>query len=116
MEGEWLCVAMMTSCKHVMLLTDNVDGDEGELADMNVDTSGEHAGSPVSKWARSSTLHCQNTHTQLEWMIKVTELQVEWQDAHHQQIMAVHKCTCDIQEHTSLALLDILHQSLLPPS
>ena len=66
MEGEWLHVAMMTSHKRVMLLMDNMDGDEGELADTSLDMSSERTGSPVSKWAQSSTLCHQNTHTQLK--------------------------------------------------
>src|SRR6266481_2970811 len=110
MEGEQLHAAMMTSCKHVTLSTDNMDGDEVDLADTSADMSSEHAGSPVSKRAWSSTLRCQNTLTQLKWMIEVMELQVGQQDAHHQKIMAVHEHACDIQERTSLALLDILCQ------
>jgi len=63
------------------------------------------------------------THVQLEQMIEATERQVEqeklWhmhQGKYHKEIMAIQQHACDIQECTSLALLDILCQSLLPPS
>ena len=124
-EGEWLCATMMVCCKCVMSSNDNNigDGDENEPVDMSADTSAECAGSRLSKQMRSATLRCQTTHVQLERMIEATERQVELeklrhmrQDEYHKGIMAIQQCACDIQECTSLALLDILCQSLLPPS
>jgi len=46
------------------------------------------------------------------------EEQVQWkaQCRYEEYMMAVSTHACDIQEHTTLALLDILYQSLLAPS
>ena len=93
-------------------------GDTSEQVEMraetSVDTTGKANGvSQVSKQALSGTLS--HRDAKLAMMIMVALDQQKDQQEYHEDLMAMHKHACDIQECTSLALLDILHQSLLPP-
>ena len=93
-------------------------GDTSEQVEMRAETSADTTSeadgvSRVSKRARSSTLS--HRDAKLDMMIMVALDQRKDQQEYHEDLMAMHKCACDIQECTSLALLDILRQSLLPP-
>ena len=122
-EGEQLCAAMMSCRKRATSSSENLTGggDTSEQVEMraetSVDTTGEADGvSRVSKQARSGTLS--HRDAKLDMMISVALDQRKDQREYHEDLMAMHKCACDFQldqEHTSLVLLDILHQSLLPP-
>jgi len=95
-----------------------------------VHMTGSHAASHVSKWQQSGTFCRRHHSTQLDEMLAVSQNQrandqehrkeerERWkaQCRYEEHMMAVSTHACDIQEHTSLALLDILCQSLLAPS
>ena len=110
------------------------DEDTSELAETSLDTTGKRTDTPASKQACSGLGHQANTLTQLVKILVAAEEQRQEQHENHQDLMAVQKRACDIQDHTcdiqdhacdiqdhacdiqectSLALLDILHQSLL---
>ena len=128
-EGERLRAAMMTcrKCRPSLSEDQMEEANGSELADTSAHTTGSHAASHVSKWQRSGTFRCRHHSTQLDEMLVVSQDQraddqehrkeeQEWWKAqcrYEEHMMAVSTCACDIQEHTSLALLDILHQSLL---
>ena len=101
-----------------------------ELADTSVHTTGSRAASHVSKQQRSGTFCRRHHSTQLDEMLAVAQDQrannqeyckeerERWkaQCKYEEHMMAVSTRACDIQERTSVALLDILRQSLLAPS
>jgi len=124
---------MMMCWKHQPLLSKDQMEEEAngsKLADTSVDTTGSCAASQVSKQQQSGTFRHQHNSTQLDEILVVSQDQRANNQAHHKEeqeqwkvqcryeehMMAVSTRACDIQEHTSLALLEILHQSLLVPS
>ena len=131
-EGKRLCAAMMT-CRKCKLLSsqDQVEEYGHNLIDTSPDeTTGECESSQVSKRHRTDSLRHQTTSTWLDEILMATEEQWKEIYQHHLEVMNVQSRACDIhdracniqqravdiQERTSLALLDILRQSLLPPT
>ena len=125
-EGERLHAAMMT-CRKCKPLSPQDQAEEYgcDLIDMSPDeTTGECESSQVSKLRR------QTASTRLDEILMATEEQWKEIYQHHLEVMNVQSRACDIhdragniqqravdiQERTSLALLDILRQSLLPLS
>ena len=94
------------------------------------ETTGECESSQVSKWHRMDSLRRRTASTRLDEILMATEEQQKEIRQHHLEAMNVqsrvcdiHDRECDIQQHAidiqermSLALLDILCQSLLPPT
>ena len=74
------------------------DEDASELAETSLDTTGECADTPTSKRACSGLGHWPNTSTQLVKIIVAAEEQRQEQCEYHQDLMAVQKGACDIQD------------------
>ena len=125
LEGEQLCAAIMTCQKCKPSSAKNQVEEVGyELADMSTstDVTGECASSQVSKQQQTDSLRCRTTTTCLDDIYMAMQEQQRELCEYHEKIIQVHNQACNIQEHAvdvqecmSLALLDILHQSLLPP-
>ena len=131
-EGERLRATMMTCQKCKPLSSqDRVEEHGRDLMDTSPDeTTGECESSQFSKRLRTDSLRRRTTSTWLDDILTVTEEQREEMRQQHWEAMSVQSRACDIhdracdiqqravdiQEHTSLALLDILRQSLLPPT
>ena len=126
-EGKRLCATMMTCRKHKPLSSQDWAEEYGcKLIDTSPDKTGECKTSQVALdgFALLST-----ASTRLDEILMVIEEQQKELCQHHQEVMDVqsqvcdiHDWACDIQQHAidiqecmSLALLDILHPSLLPP-
>ena len=130
-EGEQLHAAMMTCWKRRPSLSEDwmEEANGSELVDTSAHTTGSRAASHVSKRQRSGTFHHRHHSTQLDEMLVVAQDQraddqeyckeerEQWkvQCRYEEHMMAVSTRACDIQERTSIALLDILRQSLLAP-
>ena len=131
-EGKQLRAAMMTCQKCKPLSSQDQAEEYGcDLIDTSPnETTGECKSSHVSKWHQMDSLHCRTASTWLVEILMVMEEQWKEMRQHHQEVMNVqswvcniHNWACDIQQHAvdiqermSLALLDILCQSLLPPT
>ena len=131
-EGERLRAAMMTCWKRKPLSSQDQAEEHGrDLMDTSPDeTTGECKSSQFSKRHRMDSLRCRTTSTRLDDILTATEEQREEMRQQHWEAMSVQSWACDIhdracniqqhaidiQERTSLALLDILRQSLLPPT
>ena len=128
-EGERLHATMMCQ-KHKPSSDENqVEEERYELADTSTDVTGECANSHVSKRQQTDSLCHQTASTQLDKILTSSQEQHQEHCQHHQEALAIQNRACDIQqhaadiqqhavdiqEHMSCALLDILHQSLLPP-
>ena len=131
-EGEQFCATVMMRWKHKWSSEDQVEDDGYELADsnLNTDVTGERESSGGGKQQRMDPLRHRTTSTQLDEILASTEEQRQENGQNHQEILAAQTQTgniqcelCDIQQHavdiqerTSMALLDILNQSLLSPT
>ena len=131
-EGKRLHAAMMTCQKRKLLSSQDQAEEYGhDLIDTSPDeTTGECKSSQVSKRHWTDSLCHQTASTRLDKILMAMEEQWKEMCQHHLEAMNVQSRACDIhnqacniqqravdiQEHMSLALLDILHQSLLPPT
>ena len=138
-EGEQFCATVMMRRKRKRSSEDQVEDDRYELADSNsnTDVTGECESSGGGKWQRMDPLCCRTTSTQLDEILASTEEQHQENRQNHREILAAQTQTrniqrelcdiqrravdiqqraVDIQEHTSMALMDILYQSLLSPT
>ena len=134
-EGEQFRATMMMRRKRKWSSEDQVEEDGYELLDSNTDVTGECTSSRVSKRHQMDSL-CQATSESLTetstWLDEIfmameeqqKELLQHCKELHqrHQESLNVQKQACDIQQRAidiqecmNCALLDILHQSLLPP-
>ena len=131
LEGERLHAAMMTCWKRKPTSDENQVGTDGyELGDTSADVTGECESLGGGKQQRMDSLRRRTTSTRLDKILTSSEEQ--WQENHqnHQANLAAqsqtHDLQCelcdiqwhaiDIQEHTSMALLELLRQTLSPPS
>ena len=131
-EGEQFCATVMMRRKRKRSSEDQVEDDRYELVDSNsnTDVTGECESSGGGKRQQMDPLCHRTTSTQLDEILTSTEEQCQENHQNHREILAAQTQTCDIQhelcdiqqhaidiqEHTSVALLDILYQSLLSPT
>ena len=130
-EGEQLRAAMMTCRKRMPTSDENQVVTAGyELGDMSADVTGECKSLGGGKRQQTDSLRCQTTSTRLDEILRSSE--EHWQENHqnHQENLAAQSQTrdlqhelcdiqrraVDIQERTSMALLELLCQTLSPPS
>ena len=122
---------MMTCWKRKPTSDENqVVTDGYELGDTSTDVTGECESLGGGKWQRMDSLHCRTTSTWLDEILTSSEEQRQENHQNHQENLAAQSqthdiqrelcdiqwCAVDIQERTSMALLELLHQTLLPPS
>ena len=130
-EGERLRAAMMMCWKHKPTLDKNqVEKDGYELGNMRADVVGECKSLGGGKWQRTDSLCRRTTSTWLDEILTSLEKQHQENHQNHQENLAaqsqtcdiqcelcdIQKCAIDIQECTSMALMELLHQTLSPPS
>ena len=122
---------MMTCRKCKPTLDENqVVTDGYKLGDMSADVTGECESLGGSKWQRMDSLRRRTTSTRLDKILTSLEEQRQENRQNHQENLAaqsqthdiqhelcdIQQCAIDIQEHTSMALLELLRQTLSPPS
>ena len=130
-EGERLRATMMTCQKRKPTSDENqVVTDGYKLGDMSTDVTGECESLGGGKWQRTDSLRCRTTSTWLDKILRSLEEQRQENRQNHQENLAAQSQTrdlqcelCDIQRHavdiqecTSMALLELLCQSPSPPS
>ena len=130
-EGEQLCATMMTCRKRKPTSDENqVVTDGYELGDTSADVTGECESLGGGKQQRTDSLRRQTTSTRLDEILRSSEEQWQENCQNHQENLAAQSQTrdiqcelCDIQWHavdiqegTSMALLELLHQTLSSPS
>ena len=127
-EGERLRAAMMTcrKCKP----TSDENQVVTELGDTSGDVTGECESLGGSKRQRTDSLCRRTTATRLDEILTSSEEQRQEQRQAHQESLAaqtlsreiqhelcnIQRRAVDIQERTSMALLELLRQTLSPPS
>ena len=127
-EGERLRAAMMTCRKRKPTLDENHV--VTELGDTSGDVMGECESLGGGKRQRTDSLRCRTTATRLHEILTSSEEQrQEHRQAHQESLAAqtlsreiqcelcdIQRHAVDIQERTSMALLELLRQTLSPPS
>ena len=127
-EGEQLCAAMMTCRKRKPTLDENQV--VTELGDTSGDVTGECESLGGGKWQRMDSLRRRTTSTRLDEILTSSEEQHQEHCQNHQESLAsqtlsheiqhdlcnIQRHAVDIQEHTGMALLELLCQTLSPPS
>ena len=131
LEGEQLRATMMTCRKCKPTSDENqVEKDGYKLGDMSADVMGECESLGGGKWQWMDSLRRRTTSTWLDEILTSLEEQCQENCQNHQESLAaqtqthdiqhelcnIQQCAIDIQEHTSMAPPELLHQTLLPLS
>jgi hypothetical protein len=130
-EGKGLHAAMMMCQKHKPTSDENqVENDGYELGDTSTDVTGECESFGGGKRQRTDSLRRRTTSTRLDEILTSSEEQRQEIRQNHQENLAaqtqsreiqrelcdIQRRAVDIQERTSMALLELLRQTLSPPS